>query len=471
MTRHAMGSADAAWLHMDRPTNLMVINGVLWFDTPLDADDFREILRTRLVDRYPPFRRRVVESGIGLGGAQWEDDPLFDLDRHVHHVALPAPGDRAALQAFVADRMVEPLDRAKPLWEFHVIDGFGEGGAVLARIHHCIADGIALARVLLSLTDGEPDVGLEPPSAAERAGWLGRLAAATGPAGAAMSATRGAADVLWHEGLDLLVHPAHVVDLAATARDDVTTAARLAVAPRDPDTVLKGDLHVANRVAWTDPIPLEDVKALAHAHRATVNDVLVAALSGALRSYLVARQSMVEEIHAMVPFNLRPLDEPLPRELGNRFGLVSLPLPVGVLEPAGRLEQVKRRMAEIKRSPEAPVAYALLGAMGATPVQVETALVDLFTSQGSLVVTNVPGPRETMTLAGNPVRGVLVWAPTSGGVGLSVAILSYAGEVVVGLVSDAGLVPDPERIADAFAAEVETLSSLPAGRPPPGGWA
>ncbi|MFN8173638.1 MAG: wax ester/triacylglycerol synthase family O-acyltransferase [Solirubrobacteraceae bacterium] len=460
--QEAMGSADAAWLRMDRPTNLMVINSVFWFDEPVDWARFAEVLQTRLVEPFPRFSQRVAGPRLGVGGPHWEDDPAFDLDLHLHRVALPAPGDRAALQAYVADRMVTPLDPTKPLWHVDMIDGYGKGCAVLARLHHCIADGISLARVLLSLTDERPDAGLEPPQppAGDRRRG-GPVGAVLRPAGAALSLTRGAAGAILHEGLEVLARPKRTIDLAAMARDDAQALAKLVLAGADAKTALKGELGVAQRVAWTAPIPLAEIRDLAHAHGATINDVLVAAMTGALRRYLESRDSLVEEIHAVVPFNLRPLDEPLPRRLGNRFGLVFLSLPVGVETPGGRLAAVKRGMAEIKSSPEGPIAYAILSALGTTPSLVESALVDLFSSKGTAVMTNVPGPRQTVYLAGSPVRGVLVWAPCSGNMSMSVSILSYHGEVTVGLMTDAGLVPDPDTILDAFDSELDSLKALP----------
>jgi WS/DGAT/MGAT family acyltransferase len=147
---HAMGHADAAWLHMDRPTNLMVITSAMWFEEPLDLDALRAVVQERLVDRYPRFSQRVVE---GLTGPHWEDVPDFDPAPHLHHLALPAPGDAAVLQHVVADLMAQPLERSRPLWDLYLLDGYGDGCAVVTRMHHAIADGIALTRVMLGLTD------------------------------------------------------------------------------------------------------------------------------------------------------------------------------------------------------------------------------------------------------------------------------------------------------------------------------
>lgn len=160
----------------------------------------------------------------------------------------------------------------------------------------------------------------------------------------------------------------------------------------------------------------------------------------------------------MVPFNLRPLDEPLPRELGNRFGLVLLELPVGIEDPLERTAEVKRRMDAIKHGHEGAISYGILELMGHTPAAVESRLIDYFSAKGSMVLTNVPGPRTRLSVAGTEMAGVLVWAPCSGSIGMSVSIFSYAGKVTVGFLTDAGLVPDPQSLADATRAQVLALA-------------
>jgi diacylglycerol O-acyltransferase / wax synthase len=235
---------------------------------------------------------------------------------------------------------------------------------------------------------------------------------------------------------------------------------KLLLTPADAASAIKGDPHVSRRVSWTEPLDLKTIKRIAHDHDATVNDVLLAAVSGALRDYLQRRGGAVAEIQAIVPFNLRPLDEPVPRELGNRFGLVFLPLPVGVSGSYRRLMAVHRRMEEIKHSREAPVSYGILGAIGLTPLPVEQRIVDVFTGKGTAVMTNVPGPRRRVYFAGAPVKTVLVWAPTSGHIGMSVSIFSYRGSVTVGLLVDAMLIPDPETITGRLEDELDALAGL-----------
>jgi diacylglycerol O-acyltransferase len=460
MSEH-LSSADTAWLHMDRPTNLMVINSLLLFDEPVDWERVKRITQHRLVDRYPRFRQRVVESRVPLRTPKWEDDPDYALEHHMHHLALPAPGDGAALQELVSDLMMMPLDRNRPLWHTYMIDGFGDGAAMICRMHHCIADGIALAQVMLSLTDSEAHAEIEPTwtdgAPSPRGGLLNRL---VNSGEGALNLTGRLASTAMRQAGEIAMDPPHAGRLAGAVVRDGATAIRLTLTPADAATAIKGDPGIRRRVAWTKPLRLSEIKRIAHAQKATVNDVLLAAVSGALRHYLLDRGSPVAELQAVVPFNLRPLDQPVPRELGNKFGLVFLPLPVGVSGSCRRLVEVHKRMTELKRSRDGAVSYELLSVFGHTPEPVERRMIDVFTGKGTAVMTNVPGPKQPVYLAGTPVRTVLFWAPTSGHIGMSVSIFSYRGEVTVGLMVDAALIPDPDRIVTQLEDELKALSRL-----------
>ena len=140
MLTEPLSSVDAAWLHMEHPSNLMMVTGVLTFDEPLDFEQLTRVVGDGLL-RYPRFRQRVVEARLPLGSPRWELDPDFDLKAHIHRLALPAPGDQRVLQDLVSDLMSTPLDFSKPLWQFHLVEGYGQGCAVLMRLHHSIADG------------------------------------------------------------------------------------------------------------------------------------------------------------------------------------------------------------------------------------------------------------------------------------------------------------------------------------------
>jgi len=443
-----MSSADAAWLRMDRPTNPMLINAVLQFERPLDAAAVRDRFQERLVDRFAQFSERPVLSPPR--GPRWERDPNFDIDLHIHHVALPAPHDEAALRDLVSDLIAHPLEHDRPLWSVHVIDDVEGGSAMLVRMHHAIADGILLARVMLTLVDGPPEsLSVQSP---------GGRPLIPRPVTELVSFGRRAAETAVHEALETAAHPRHLEEIARTGLQDAGILAKFTANPSDQPSALRGDLGVGQRVAWSVPIPLEDVHELGRAFGATINDVLLAAVTGVLGDHLRARGDMLDELHAMVPFNLRALEDTIPRDLGNRFGLLLLGLPVGITEPVSRLLEVRRRTTAIKDSHEGAIAYGILAAMGNTPSAVEARLIDFFTAKATMVITNVPGPREQLSLAGSPMKSVLIWAPSSGSLGMSVSIFSYRGQVTIGFLVNRRLIGDPQPLADALPAALEELS-------------
>ncbi len=475
-----LSSADTAWLHMDRPTNLMVINSILLFGKSVNWERFEQVIRTRLLEPYPRFGERAVESRLVTGGVHWEPDPEFDLARHLHRRGLPAPGDEHALQALAGDLASTPLDREKPLWDMYLIDGPGAGSAVIVRMHHCIADGIALAQVMLSLTDPRAAGAVRGTGKADAAGTAGAATIAGPPAEpgsheadpgshGTIGAVWGLAGTVVRESARTLTHPRRVLELAGGAVADAQALGKLLLTPADTDSVLAHGQGATRCVAWSRPMSLDRIKAIAHAQSATVNDVLLAAVSGALRGYLTAHGEEPHELRALVPVNLRPIGPGAAAELGNRFGLVYLTLPVDRAGARERLYELKQRMDAIKHSPEGPVSYVLLETAGLAPAGIERYIIDFFTAKASAVITNVPGPRETVYMAGSPLRTVLVWAPTAGSVGMSVSVFSYDGRVTVGLLTHTAQVPNPQAIVGRLHREVATLARLAPPAPPADG--
>lgn len=447
-----MSSVDAAWLGMEDPTNLMMVTGVMALEGKIDPKRLRAVLDQRLAP-FGRFHQRVVRPRSRARLLHWEDDTHFDIDDHLSHLALPPPGGQKALTHLVSELMSTPLDFSKPLWHVHLVEGLETGSVVLARIHHSMADGIALVRVLLSLMDTAPNA----PVARRRSehnhqgGAMDWLPATVG---------RGIS-----AGQQLIENPARVGDAAKFGANAAYRLGRLILLPPDPPTVFKGDLGRRKRAAWSEPVPLDDFKTIGRRFGATVNDVLIATASGALRRYLEKRGEPTSglTIRASVPVNLRPLDEA--HQMGNAFGLVFLTLPVGVTDPLRRLRMIKREMDELKRSPEAMVAYGVLSVMGFAPVEVERVGLRFFGSKATAVLTNVPGPREPLYLAGRKLERIMFWVPQSGRLGLGISILSYAGGVMLGVATDEGLVPDPERIVSAFDSEFRALLKAARSRP------
>ncbi len=453
-----MSSVDAAWLGMEDPTNLMMVTGLLALDGPIDMKRLRLVLDRRLAP-FARFHQRVVRPRTRANLPHWEDDESFDVDNHVSRLALPAPAGEAELRSMVSDLMSTPLDFTKPLWHMHVIEGYQGGSGILgapgagrktvliARLHHSIADGIALVRVLLSLTD-ETATWKAPAPARRSESRAARLSLDWLPA----AVSRGL-----KAGQQLATRPGHVADLARLGAHGAYRLGRLVVLPPDPSTIFKGDLGRRKHAAWSEPLPLEDFKAIGKAFGATVNDVLVATATGALRRYMEKRGEDIAglAIRASVPVNLRPLDQA--HRLGNAFGLVFLTLPVGVADPARRMRAIKNEMDELKRSPEALVAFGVLSLMGLAPVEVERVGLRFFGSKATAVLTNVPGPRQPLYLAGRRIEQVMFWVPQSGRLGLGISIISYSGGVMLGIATDAGLVADPERIVECFRLEFEAM--------------
>jgi len=435
---------------------LMVITAVMAFHEPLDFNDVKTIIEDRFLC-YDRFRQRVVEGGP-LMGPRWVDDEHFNLKSHLIRLGLPKPAGKDELEELVSSLASAPLDPTKPLWQFHFIDNYRGGSALIWRIHHSIGDGIALIRVLLSMTDDSP-TGHKPSKKRRRrrrtqaAGfWLPEVV------NDAFYTVRKITGNVVDSSVEALTTPGKLASLANEGAQAAGVLARLASMPSDPKTCFTGKLATQKRCAWSEIMPLESVKAFGKEVGATINDVLLAGVSGALRHYLIdcdQRDLDGMDIRATVPVNLRP--EGPPGELGNMFGLVFLSLPVGLPTRMARLRELKKRMDRIKNSSEAIVTFGVLNAIGMASAEVEAAAIRFFGAKASAVMTNVPGPGEEIYFAGKAVRSMMFWVPQAAPIGLGVSILSYAGQVRLGVISDAGLVPRPADIIEHFEKEMNAF--------------
>jgi len=447
-------SVDYAWLRMDEPANLMIINGALVFDEPLDAGRVREVIGQRL-GSIPRFHQRVVRTA-GAGWPVWQQVDDFDLDRHVVVETLGGDGGDAELSDLIGRRMGEPLDPLHPPWVFYVVQGYRGGSVLFGRLHHCLGDGIALMLVLLSLADLVPEGGGLDLDHADSNPFRALFAKAQED----LRAVREATERVMPEGMKLLLHPAQALRDTGkwmTGLGVTDALGRLVLRGRDPRSVFKGRLGIEKRCAWSRSLPLEDVREVALAAGGSVTDVLSASATGGLRRYMLGHGELAANLsfRAAVPVNLRPLGEM--SQLGNRFGLVFLSLPVGIVDPLERMGELRRRMRLLKRSAEPLVTYSILRALGRSPMMVQRAVVRLLATKTTAVLTSVPGPQQTLYLAGKPIRDIFFWVPQAGRVGLGLSICSYAGQVRLGLATDTGLVPDPERIIAGFHDEFDAL--------------
>jgi WS/DGAT/MGAT family acyltransferase len=224
--------------------------------------------------------------------------------------------------------------------------------------------------------------------------------------------------------------------------------------------LLKGKLNGKKVVAWCEPLPLDHVKAVGKALNCSINDVLLSCVAGSIGRYLRDRgeEPAGKEIRAMVPVNLRPLEEAW--QLGNRFGLAPVVLPIGIDNPVERVYAVRARMQELKGSYQPLLAYGLLAVSGLLTKSLQDALSNVFLKKTTAVMTNVPGPAKALVFCGSTLRQSIFWVPSSGDVGVGVSIVSYAGGVQFGLITDSQRCPDPQKIIDSFAPEFESLLLL-----------
>lgn len=451
-----MTPVDAAWYHIDGPVNLALVTGILLFNAPLDYARVKEIYRHRL-RKFERFQQRVIETGFPLATPHWEAMSHFDINQHVHHIALPAPHDQNALMNLISDLASTPLDHARPLWEVHVVDHVEGGSALIMRFHHCIGDGTAMMALSQELFDPTPDAPLEREQPARRppaAGLLDRLVGAIGQTARVALSTA-------QFGLDSVRHPEGIIETAGIAVNAAGMLVSELLKTPDPKTPLKGEFGVQKRVAWSEPVRLDEIKAIGAQFDAKINDVLVAGVTGALRTYLAKRGVDVDHntLRSMVPVDLRPREQAL--DLGNEFGLVILELAINSTDPLERLRITKAHMDRLKRSPEALAILTLFNIFGRVPKALEDIAVNLFGSKASLVMTNVAGPRQTLYLAGAPIDRMMFWVPHPGKeLGMGISILSYNGTASLAVVADANLVPDPEAITRAFNQEFAHLRQL-----------
>ena len=251
--------------------------------------------------------------------------------------------------------------------------------------------------------------------------------------------------------------PEQIADYAKIAAAVTAEIAELATMPNDSQTRFKGTPSAVKHVAWSAPLPLADIKAVCKVLGVSVNDILLASVAGAMRSYLAHKGDDTEgiEVRGFVPVNLRPRGAE--HKLGNHFGLVALVLPVGIENPFVRLYDVKRRMDDLKSSYQAALSMGILGTVGFLPRTIQKQVLDMFSSKGSAVMTNVPGPQQALHMAGARLEQQMFWVPQSGDIGIGVSILSYNGQVQFGLVTDRKFVNDPQAIVDRIAPEFEKL--------------
>jgi diacylglycerol O-acyltransferase len=459
-----LSPSDVSAIQAERGPVHMHVGGVLVFDGPVAREEIVRRLRER-IHLIPRYAMRLDEAPLGIANPVWVDDERFDPDRHVRRVALPPPGGREQLEELVGDLMSDRLDRSRPLWQIHVIEGLAGGRTgLIARMHHALVDGIAAVDVSTVVLDPTPEpLAIDPPDAtAEPAPLRGGPDAAALRGGPDAAALRRGAEAAWAaaDRVDALARmtSARMHVPRKLARDMASRA--LALEPRAAARQVRSAAAVVGELARIRPAApetrlniaigpdrvfamgrgrLDDVKAVRRATGATVNDVLLTAVALMLSEFL---EDPPEQVVALVPVSVRAEDER--GELGNRISTVFVDLPLRG-EPLDRLRRVADEMTAVKASAQIRAGALIVGATGLAPPLVSSLAVRAMGGPRlfNLVVSNVPGPQETFYVAGVPLREVYPAVPLNPrNQALTVGILSYDGGVHFGLLADRDAVPD-----------------------------
>jgi WS/DGAT/MGAT family acyltransferase len=451
-----MTALDAAFYHLERTGQLLHVGGIYTAEGALDYDRMLADLSARL-HLIPRYTQRVVPVPLNLGHPTWEPARGFDIRLHVVRHTLRRPGDDEQLRSLASRLFAEPLARSRPLWELHQIDGYrGDRSAILAKVHHCMIDGVSGVQLLGVIFDPSPNPA-PPPPAPEA---IPTPPLPTGSAQVWRALADGAATSI--EGLrqlgDLLRHPATAWEELRATVTGLSELLRLGLAPIPP-TPFNGFVGTLRRIEWAT-FDLNQVKAIKNRLGGTVNDVILATISGALRRYLEGRGVNPDrvELRAMCPVNLRTPAEHL--KLGNRVSALMAPLPVGIFDPLERLRQVRAAMEQLKRSGESVRMSRMMDLLSYVPVPLQHQLGWVQSTPINTICTNVPGPPVSLYCQGRRLDTMVPIVPLAQGVGLAFAILSYADTITIGADLDPGLISDGERISAALCATFDELRGV-----------
>jgi WS/DGAT/MGAT family acyltransferase len=453
-----MTALDAAFFNLERTGQLLHVGSLAMAAGPLDFARLVEDVAQRL-HLIPRYTQRVVPVPLHLALPTWEPAPHFDVRHHVVRHQLRPPGDMAQLTKLVSRLFARPLDRERPLWELHQIDGIEERrSALFGKVHHCMIDGVSGVQLMGVLFDPSPKpTAVLPP-----------------PPGTQVPALPSSTQQLWRglvEGsrsligrgravVDLLRQPDRAVDEMRRTADAVGEVLRVLL-ERVPPTPFNGHVSILRRVLW-HTVALHELKAIKNRLGGTVNDAVLATIAGGLRRYLEVRGLNPDriELKAMCPVNVRTADEHL--ALGNRVSMMVAPLPVGIYDPRERYRQVQTAMSQIKASGESARMTRILDLMTLLPPPLQTAAgwLQVQSAPVNTICTNVPGPPVSLYSQGVRLDALVPLVPLAQGIGLAFAMLSYADTLTIGLTLDPALIRDGERIVECIAASFEELRAL-----------
>jgi diacylglycerol O-acyltransferase len=458
---------DAGFLYMETPAQHMHTLKVARLDPSTVPGGYsfarvHDVLGERL-HLLPAFRRRLVTVPLRLHHPVWIEDPDFELTRHVHRIVL-VDGDEGALDDVMSDIASTPLERSRPLWELWVVEGFGDGTVVfVAKVHHCIADGVRAAELLMSVLDATPDAALPAPPAP----WQGEPVP---------SRTRLLRDAAVDLARDLRRVPELLVRTLRGVRAAVRGRRARAVSPPTPFTTPKLRFNTAltpRRRYVTTSVSLRDVKDVKNALGCTVNDIVLALCAGALRAYLAERGELPERaVIAGVPVSTRAAGARDSSRSANNVSNLFASLPVQLGDPVARVHEIHETMKGAKAQLNELGVDMLADWSDLTPPVPFAAVVGLYSRLGlarhhrppiNLVVSNVPGPMEPLFIGGARLLAISSMGPILENIGLNVTVWSYLDELTFGVVACTDHMPDVRDLAEHVQGALDELRAAVSG--------
>jgi diacylglycerol O-acyltransferase len=461
-----LGPLDALFLYIEKKEMPLHIGSVHIFDGPLSVDDLRKLIETKL-PLIPRYRQRVVFPPLNAGYPTWEYDPEFDLDRHIRHARIK-PGTSEALEELAGRLFSEVMDRNRPLWDLTVVDGLlGRRSALIARVHHCLVDGVAGVALMNQILDDSPRSsrvhskgGLHAPPPGATASLVDAIVSSyTNAVDRVLSVQSAALDVT-HQLFGELLQ-------GTLGRLDGSVAEIFRPVAGFP---FKAPAVGPRRVKWAE-FPIAEVNAIREACDVKVNDVVLMVLAGAVRRYARLHRLSVKDrvLRLMVPVNLRSPDEK--QGLGNQISLVPVNVPLDVGDPIELLGIIHQRTEAMKRTHAADLVVLGGSVLAMLPVPLQAMLTGLLSNvvpvlPFDMVCTNVPGPPLPLYLLGRKMQTYYPYVPIGDFMGVCCAMASYNGALYFSLTGDCACAPDLERLRDflreAFSEAREALGLAPA---------
>lgn len=443
-----LGPLDALFLYLEKKEMPMHIGSVLVFDGPIPMAGLKALIEDKL-PLIPRYRQRLVFPPLYAGYPVWADDPAFDIDWHLRHAELKS-GSMQELEGLAGQVFSEVMDRGRPLWDLTVVDGC-EGGqsALIARVHHCLVDGIAGVRLMNIILDPSP----KPLPSKKPRRFRPRPLPSAGELFADAMIGSG-----WHFMDRLLSAQSAALTVASEALDGLFPGQR-------PTVPAAGDLFPHPRpypfhapssgprsLAWAE-FPLDEVNRLREAHGAKLNDIVLLIVADAVRRYAQMHRIPLKNrtLRLMVPVNLRGEDRD--GKLGNRISLIPVNIPLEIANPLERLRTISQRTQGLKQAHAADLMVLGGSMLAILPVPVQAMLVGLLSNvvpvlPFDMVCTNVPGPQYPLYLLGREMVANYPYVPIGDFMGVNCAITSYNGRLFFGLTGDSKCAPNLDRLRD-----------------------